>query len=54
MHVGYIDPDGREVSPDGFAMIPAYPPPGKRQIKTCDTKWAGKAVEKVPIFRKFG
>ena len=22
VHVGYIDPDGREVSPDGFAMIP--------------------------------
>src|SRR3984957_10697128 len=29
VHVGYIDPDGREVSPDGFAMIPPSAPPGE-------------------------
>ncbi|HEX4094084.1 MAG TPA: helix-turn-helix domain-containing protein [Trebonia sp.] len=29
VHVGYIDPDGREVSPDGFAMIPVYGPAGE-------------------------
>jgi hypothetical protein len=29
VHIGFIDPDGREVSPDGFAMIPAYGPPGE-------------------------
>jgi len=22
VHIGYIDPDGREVPPDGVAMIP--------------------------------
>src|ERR1700722_12342297 len=27
--VGYIDPDGREVSPDGFAMVPAQTSPGE-------------------------
>jgi hypothetical protein len=27
VHIGYIDPDGQEVSPDGFAMVPTYPPP---------------------------
>src|SRR5271155_48053 len=31
VHVGYIDPDGREVSPDGFAMIPTYAPPGENE-----------------------
>ena len=27
VHIGYVDPDGREVAPDGFAMIPteSYP-----------------------------
>jgi DNA-binding HxlR family transcriptional regulator len=32
VHIGYIDPDGREVSPDGFAMIPtdAYPRENER------------------------
>jgi DNA-binding HxlR family transcriptional regulator len=29
VHVGYIDPDGREVSPDGFAMVPPTAPPGE-------------------------
>ena len=29
VHVGYVDPDGREVSPEGFAMIPTYAPPGE-------------------------
>jgi hypothetical protein len=28
VHVGYIDPDGREVPPGRFAMIPADAPPG--------------------------
>jgi len=27
VHVGYIDPDGHEISPDDFAMIPTYAPP---------------------------
>jgi hypothetical protein len=31
VRVGYIDPDGREVSPDGFAMIPTYAPPGENE-----------------------
>jgi hypothetical protein len=31
VHVGYIDPDGREVSPDGFAMVPAQPAPGENE-----------------------
>ena len=31
MHVGYIDPDGREVSPDGFAMIPTLRAPGENE-----------------------
>jgi DNA-binding HxlR family transcriptional regulator len=31
VHVGYIDPDGREVPPDGFAMIPTYAPPGENE-----------------------
>jgi DNA-binding HxlR family transcriptional regulator len=31
VHVGYIDPDGREVSPDGFAMVPAQPPPARSE-----------------------
>ena len=31
VHVGYIDPDGREVSPDGFAMVPAHPSPGENE-----------------------
>ena len=31
VHIGYIDPDGREVSPDGFAMIRAYPPPRENE-----------------------
>ena len=31
VHVGYVDPDGREVSPDGFAMIPTYAPPGENE-----------------------
>jgi hypothetical protein len=29
VHVGYVDPDGREVSPGAFAMIPTYAPPGE-------------------------
>jgi hypothetical protein len=31
VHVGYIDPDGREVSADGFAMIPTYAPAGENE-----------------------
>ena len=31
VHVGYIDPDGREVSPDGFAMVPAQTSPGENE-----------------------
>jgi DNA-binding HxlR family transcriptional regulator len=31
VHVGYIDPDGREVSPDGFAIVPAQPAPGENE-----------------------
>jgi DNA-binding HxlR family transcriptional regulator len=27
VHIGYIDPGGQEVSPDGVAVIPAYAPP---------------------------
>jgi DNA-binding HxlR family transcriptional regulator len=31
VHVGYIDPDGREVSPDGFAIVPAQTSPGENE-----------------------
>ena len=31
VHVGYVDPDGREVPPDGFAMIPASAPSGENE-----------------------
>jgi hypothetical protein len=31
VHVGYVDPDGREVSPDGFAMIPASAPAAENE-----------------------
>jgi len=31
VHVGYIDPDGREVFPDGFAMVPSHAPPGENE-----------------------
>ena len=31
VHIGYIDPDGREVSPDGFAMVPAQTSPGENE-----------------------
>ncbi len=31
VHIGYIDPDGREVSPDGIAVIPAYASPGENE-----------------------
>jgi DNA-binding HxlR family transcriptional regulator len=38
VHVGYIDPDGQEVSPGGFAMIPAYAPSGEMIGKTAKRK----------------
>jgi hypothetical protein len=31
VHIGYIDPDGREVPADGFAMIPTYQPPAENE-----------------------
>jgi DNA-binding HxlR family transcriptional regulator len=31
VHVGYIDRDGREVSPDGFAIVPAQTSPGENE-----------------------
>ena len=31
VHVALVDPDGREVPPDGFAMIPAYALPGENE-----------------------
>lgn len=31
VHIGYIDPDGREISPDGVAVIPAYSSPRENE-----------------------
>jgi DNA-binding HxlR family transcriptional regulator len=31
VRIGFVDPDGREVSPDGMIMVSAYPPPGENE-----------------------
>ena len=31
VHIGYIDPDGREVSADAFADVPSYAPPAENE-----------------------
>ena len=31
VHIGFVDPDGREVSPDGMVMISAYTSPGENE-----------------------
>jgi len=31
VHIGFVDPDGQEVPPDGMVMISAYPPPGENE-----------------------